>query len=93
MYFVYVVLIGDADDTVNIELATTGNGEVVGNMCNRNRYVLRYFSRAPAFLSDNLRGLDLVCQHSGSANISHLSFIFKIPFLEDNNYVSDEWVF
>ncbi|KAI1233221.1 zinc finger SWIM domain-containing protein 6, partial [Lamprotornis superbus] len=33
--------LGYADDTVNIELATTGNGEVVGNMCNRNRMRLQ----------------------------------------------------
>ncbi|OXB72696.1 UNVERIFIED_CONTAM: hypothetical protein H355_003628 [Colinus virginianus] len=33
---------GDADDTVNAELATSGNGEVAGNMCNRSRYVQRH---------------------------------------------------
>lgn len=81
MYFVCVVLIGDADDAVNTELATAGNGEVVGNMCNRNRYVLRCFSRAPAFLSANLIGLDLVCQYPGSANVSLFLFIYKIPLV------------
>lgn len=43
-YFVCVFLTGDAADAVNAELATAGNGEVVGNMCNRSRYVLKCFS-------------------------------------------------
>lgn len=43
-YFVCVLLTGDADDIVNAELATAGNGEVVGNMCNRSRYVLKCLS-------------------------------------------------
>lgn len=38
-YFACVLLTGDADDSVNAELAPAGNGEVVGNMCNRSRYV------------------------------------------------------
>lgn len=75
LYFVCVVLIGDANDSVNTELATAGNGEVVGNMCNRSRYVLRCFSSA------NFRGLDLACQHPGSANVSNFLFICKIPLM------------
>lgn len=63
LYFVCFVLIGNANDAVNTELATAGNGEVVGNMCNRSGYVLRC-------LSADLRGLDLACQHPGSANVS-----------------------
>lgn len=43
-YFVCLLLTGDADDAVNTELATAGNGEMVGNMCNRSRYVLKCFS-------------------------------------------------
>ncbi|RMC04502.1 hypothetical protein DUI87_18948 [Hirundo rustica rustica] len=31
---------GDEDDAVNAELAAAGNGEVVGNMCNRSVYAL-----------------------------------------------------
>lgn len=46
LHFIFfcVLLTGDADDTVNAELATAGNGEVAGNMCNRSRYVLKCFS-------------------------------------------------
>lgn len=78
-----VVLIGDADDTVNTELATAGNGEVVGNMCNRSRYVLRYYSRAPAFSQVNLRWIDLACQCLASGNVSHFSCSIKFFHVED----------
>lgn len=37
-------LIGDAHDIVNVKLAAAGNGEVVGDMCNRSRYVLPLIS-------------------------------------------------
>lgn len=66
-YFVCVLLTGDADDAVNAELATAGNGEVVGNMCNRSRYVLKCFSCQLLLRG----GLDLPYQYPSSANASH----------------------
>lgn len=77
MYFVCVVLIGDANDTVNAELATAGNGEVVGNMCNRSRYVQRCFSSQLILESLILLVNTQVLQMSTT-----FMFIYKIPFGE-----------
>lgn len=46
-FYIYIymyIFIGDAHDIVNIELATAGDGEVVGHMCNRSRYVASQIS-------------------------------------------------